>query len=85
MTSSEKIEALEALRASDGWRVLEETMGAEIEQLTTTLIEGPGMSSEQLEFTRGALFSARRMLRLPDTLIQRTEGEILFENTKETP
>jgi len=60
-----------------------EAMALEIERVTDRLLMNPNLPEDERNYTRGVLFAARNLLRLPDRLIDREETEARLNGPKE--
>lgn len=80
-TPKRDIAALEALLASEGWRIVTRTMREEIERLTVTLASSPVMSEAELHYHRGKIYAAVRLLDVPQALIRLAQTQIMLEET----
>jgi len=78
MNVSEKIRILKELKASSGWTMLKTFMEDAILQAAMDMAEGKPMPEAQYQFTRGAMWAAKRHLSLPDQLLSKFETELLL-------
>lgn len=70
------LKALEELTSSKGWRVLDEVMRQEIVSAAMAIANTANMSQQEVDFRRGSIWCAHRLLDLPATLKARFETEI---------
>ena len=88
MTSKEKLRKLKELENSSGWNVLVEIMKDEIVQSAMQIAESPNMSLDEINYRRGSIFAAKRLLELPSRLAVHLENEIVMDDksdkTKDT-
>jgi hypothetical protein len=82
MTPQRKLEELRATKASLGWHLMAEKMREEIVQLALMLARTPGIPAERMDFFRGAIDAAEKLVNLPDALINLVENELIFDETQ---
>jgi len=80
MTSKEKLRKLKELEKSSGWEVLHQIMEKEIVSVAMEIAETPSMHIDEINFRRGAIFSAKRLLELPQRLAIKLENEIVMDD-----
>jgi|TARA_R110002153_G_scaffold17833_9_gene62082 hypothetical protein len=80
MTSKEKLRKLKELNQSSGWQVLHEVMEQEIVSVAMEIAESSTMHIDEINFRRGAIFSAKRLLELPQRLAVKLENEIVMDD-----
>jgi hypothetical protein len=68
--------ALDKLMSSRGWAILHDTMTKELVMAAAQIAENRSMTLDEINFRRGAIWAAQQLVKLPDTLIARLEGEI---------
>ena len=78
MKIDEQIRILKELKASAGWAMLRSYMENAILQAAMDMAEGKPMPEAQYQFTRGAMWAAKRHLSLPDQLLSKLETELLL-------
>jgi len=78
MKIDEQIRILKELEASAGWSVLRAYMENAILQAAMDMAEGKPMPEAQYQFTRGAMWAAKRHLTLPSTLLAKLNTELLM-------
>jgi hypothetical protein len=71
----QKIQAIEALSKSKGWMVLKEVMEDELVQAAMAIAHSPSMPVDEINFRRGSIWAAERMLELPSRLRMKLESE----------
>jgi hypothetical protein len=84
MTSEEKMRILKEFKVSKGWLLLKQLMEEAIMAAAMDMAEGKPMPEEQYNFTRGAMWAAKRHLTLPDELIKQLENELLMSTDSAT-
>lgn len=75
MTPQQKLKAVDSLSSSKGWAVMKEVMEAEVLQAAMAIAETPNMPLDEINFRRGAIWAANRMLELPSRLRMKLESE----------
>jgi len=80
MTSKEKLRKLKELDQSSGWQVLHDIMKEEIVSVAMEIAESPSMHIDEINFRRGAIFSAKRLLELPQRLAVQLENELVMDD-----
>lgn len=81
MTPKAKLKALQSLMSSKGWTVLNEVMNDEILASAMSIADTPNMDLQEINFRRGSIWAAKRMLELPVRLQAKLESEIALSNT----
>jgi len=76
MTPQAQLKAVDALMNSKGWNVVLEIMHEEILASAMAIAETPNMELEEINFRRGSIWAAKRMLELPVRLRQKLEAEV---------
>ena len=71
-----QVKAILNLQSSDGWELIKKVMEDEILQAAMQIGENPNMELNEINFRRGAIWAANRMLELPDRLKVKLENEI---------
>ena len=79
MTVKNKIKDIIALSETKGWAHVNEIMQAEILQLALMIARQKEMSAQEIDFNRGAIWAAEKMLNLPEMLIRKLEGELSLD------
>lgn len=74
------IAALKELAKSRGWAVLEQCMKDDILAAAMLIAENAGMTKDQIDFQRGAMWAAKRLLQLPARITQNLESNLSLEN-----
>lgn len=80
MTPKAKLNALDALTKSKGWVLLRETMERELLAAAMAIAKNPEMTEKEVDFRRGSIWAAERLLHLPETLRRSVETELLLES-----
>ena len=79
MNVKSKIKDIIALNESKGWGHVNEVMRDEILTLALSMARNPEMTQQQMDFQRGAIWTAEQLLNLPQRLIHKLEGELSLE------
>ena len=74
-----KLKAVMELEASAGWAHAKATVQDDILRAAYNIAESPNMTLDEINFRRGAMWAARRLLELPAALRLRLENDILME------
>ncbi|GAA4652541.1 hypothetical protein GCM10023116_48250 [Kistimonas scapharcae] len=82
MNARDALKALDDLKASPGWEYLTQVMQDEIVQTAFAIAEDPVMTERELDFRRGAMFAAKKLLHLPDQLILRLSSDSILDNAR---
>lgn len=83
MTRQEEARVLEELLSSNGWGILQRKMQDEILSAAYQLAENKQLSVDEINFRRGAMWAARRMIELPTNIKMLIENELLMEAATE--
>ena len=84
MTTSQlkqDIDALQELKKTRGWALLQETIKNEIVNAAYLLADNKLLNIDQINFQRGAMWAARRLQDLPDNLLQKLTTDLLIEES----
>lgn len=81
MTSKEKLRRLKELENSAGWNVLLEIMKDEIVVSAMQIAETPNMELDEINYRRGSIYAAKRLLELPQRLAVKLENEIAMDDS----
>ena len=81
MTSKEKLRRLKELETSAGWNVLLEIMKEEIVVSAMQIAETPNMELDEINYRRGSIYAAKRLLELPQRLAVKLENEIAMDDS----
>lgn len=79
MKPKEALKAVTELEASAGWAYAKQAMESDVLQAAFNIAESPNMTLEEIHFRRGAMWAARRLLKLPEALRLRLENDLLME------
>jgi hypothetical protein len=79
MNLKSQIKDLIELSESKGWATLNSIMKDEIVDLALLMARSKQMSTQEVDFNRGAIWAAEQMLNMPVKLIHKMEGELSFE------
>jgi hypothetical protein len=87
MKPKDALKAVQELEASAGWAYAKQAMQDDILRAAYNIAESPNMTLEEINFRRGAMWAARRLLELPVALRLRLENDVLMEAamSKEAP
>lgn len=83
MTKKEEARVLEELLSSNGWGILQRKMQDEILTAAYQLAENKQLSVDEINFRRGAMWAARRMIELPTNMKMLIDNELLMEAATE--
>jgi hypothetical protein len=75
MSHANQIAALEALKKSKGWQLVEQTMRDEVVAAALAIASNATMTEKEVDFRRGAIWAAQQFLNLPDRLKARLETD----------
>lgn len=84
MKPERALELIVKLEGSEGWKYIQDVMRDEVLRAAYALAEDDNPSYEQLQFRRGAMWAARRLLELPARLRQNLESELIIKKSQET-
>lgn len=76
MSTSTDLQSLEELVISRGWSLVREVMHDEIIQAALAIANTPSMTLDEINFRRGAIWAAHRMIDLPARIQGRLSAEI---------
>jgi|TARA_R110000824_G_scaffold114726_2_gene265417 hypothetical protein len=79
MNPRQALKLVKELQDSDGWKYLETVMHTEIIQASCAISDGMNMPLEEIHYRRGAIWAARKLVELPDTLLRKLEDEVRME------
>jgi hypothetical protein len=85
MKPKAQLNSLIALSKSEGWQTVNEVMKDEILTLALLMARTKEMSSQEIDFNRGAIWAAEQMLNLPSRLIHKIEGDLALEEVTGPP
>ena len=85
MNQQAALKAIESLERSKGWVYVKEVMAQEIMSAAHQIAEHRKMEIEEINFRRGAIWAAQRLLDLPDRLKLRRENEVALNSAKAEP
>jgi hypothetical protein len=83
MTPEKALELIVKFENSEGWNYVQDVMRDEVLRAAYALAEDDNPSYEQLQFRRGAMWAARRLLELPMRLRQNLESELIIKKSQE--
>jgi hypothetical protein len=83
LTKKEEARVLEELMSSNGWGILQRKMQDEILTAAYQLAENKQLSVDEINFRRGAMWAARRMIELPTNMKMLIDNELLMEAATE--
>ena len=73
---------IQELLKSDGWGILSQKMQEEILSAAYQMAENKMLTIDEINFRRGAMFAARRLMELPTNLDMLLDNEILMESSE---
>ena len=76
MTPQTKLKAVETVFKSRGWAVIHEIMEDDIVAAAMVIADNPQMSIDEINYRRGAIWAAKRLLSLPERLKQHLMADI---------
>ena len=79
-TTKTKISDIEKLKASRGWRHLEQIMRDEMLTAARMIATNPNMPEKEVDWRRGTIWAAEQLLDLPDKVIHRLKSELALED-----
>jgi hypothetical protein len=79
MKPKDALKAIIELENSSGWAYAKQAMQDDILRAAYNIAESPNMTLEEINFRRGAMWAARRLLELPTALRLRLENDVLME------
>jgi hypothetical protein len=82
MHAKRKLKELDRLKRSTGWGVLREIMQQEMIAAAQQIAENRSMTMDEVNFRRGAIWAAKKMLDLPERLESQLQSEVMFEDAK---
>ena len=68
--------SLHALQKSKGWALIKKVMEDEILQAAMAIADNPNMTLDEINFRRGSIWAAKRMLEMPHRLEMKLNSEI---------
>ncbi|MEK9747190.1 MAG: hypothetical protein VW443_00505 [Pseudomonadales bacterium] len=83
MTPEKALELIVKFENSEGWNYVQDVMRDEVLRAAYALAEDDNPSYEQIQFRRGAMWAARRLLELPTRLRQNLESELIIKKSQE--
>ncbi len=87
MSSKRELKLILDLEKSDAWQYLTKIMQDEIVQAAMQMGEDASMTFDEVNFRRGAIWAANRMLEMPNRIKAKLEAEIALSSgdDKKTP
>lgn len=82
MKPHQAIKALETLKKSTGWKLIEQAVEEDILQAAKQLASSPTMSEKETDFRRGAIWAADKFAGLPDLLVQINLNNLALTSAK---
>jgi hypothetical protein len=79
MTKAEEKRILEELMASSGWALLESKMKDEIVNAAFAMAENARLTVDEMNFRRGAMWAARRVIELPTNMKTLIDNDLLMD------
>jgi hypothetical protein len=84
-TAQTQLNSIDQLTKSKGWAVVEEVMKEEIVSSAMSIADNPNMTLDEINFRRGSIWAAKRLLELPDRLKSKLTTDLALLSTKDTP
>lgn len=78
-TASARKREVDKLLKTRGWAIITEIMERELVAAAMAIATKTDMTVDEINFRRGSIWAANQLLRLPETLSARLEGEVLIE------
>ena len=75
-TAQAQLNSIDQLTKSKGWAVVEEVMKEEIVSSAMSIADNPNMTLDEINFRRGSIWAAKRLLELPERLSAKLESDI---------
>lgn len=87
MSSKRELKLILDLEKSDAWQYLTKIMQDEIVKAAMQMGEDASMTFDEVNFRRGAIWAANRMLEMPNRIKAKLEAEIALSSgdDKKTP
>ena len=82
MDQKSALRVLDTLERSKGWVYVKDVMNEEILTAAAQIAEHRKMEIDEINFRRGAIWAAQRLLDLPDRLRLRLENEVALTSAK---
>jgi len=82
MSQRSDLKAIDSLEKSKGWAYVKNVMDQEIVSAANQIAEHRKMEIDEINFRRGAIWAAQRLLNLPDRLRLRLENEVALNSAK---
>ncbi|MDP7637274.1 MAG: hypothetical protein QF577_06980 [Phycisphaerae bacterium] len=83
MNPQEAYELVDDFEKSEGWLYVREVMRGEVMQAAFSLADESITEPETINFRRGALWAAQRLLELPTRLKTNLETELIMKKAQE--
>ena len=71
-----QLDSINQLTKSKGWKVIDEVMKEEIVSSAMAIADNPNRTLDEINFRRGSIWAARRLLELPERLSAKLESDI---------
>jgi len=84
LSNTNQIAALDALKKSKGWQIIEQTMRDEVVAAALAIAQNPTMTEKEVDFRRGAIWAANQLLNLPSNLQRRLQTDQLLSQKDDT-
>ena len=84
MSPKTDLKNIKSLENSNGWKTLRRVMEAEIVTAAMQIADNPNMEINEINFRRGAIWAANRMLEMPLRLTTKLEAEIALDKDDST-
>lgn len=80
MNPKADLKAIEQLRQSKGWELLNRIMQEEAMIAAMAIAENPKMSLDEINFRRGAIWAAKQLLELPNRVQLKLENQLALSS-----
>ena len=71
-----QLDSINQLTKSKGWQVIDDVMKEEIVSSAMAIADNPNMTLDEINFRRGSIWAAKRLLELPERLSAKLESDI---------
>ena len=80
-----QLDSINQLTKSKGWQVIDDVMKEEIVSSAMAIADNPNMTLDEINFRRGSIWAAKRLLELPDRLKSKLTTDLALLSTKDNP
>jgi hypothetical protein len=71
-----QLDSVTQLFKSKGWQVIDDVMKEEIVSSAMSIADNPNMTLDEINFRRGSIWAAKRLLELPERLSIKLQSDI---------